>query len=924
MEGSSLQGFWFEDEVRLPPPPRVLPSRNGAFTRVGEADGVGGGLLGAPTFDSAALAAAYQSQHTLQHYLSGANSLSAPSLPQSPLPLLQQQTSMAEAAAAGGNGSRGLDGSEGIKASFGCHTEETNLFLTQRASGIWGLEVLNSFGPPTFPYSVLLQDLHLPHLTSSSSNSSGARPAHHVPPSAHAQRFIHNGAAAAVLRGAESSRTSPYRQSAEEGAGGAPLPGGGPGEEQQPQGGTGSTLSGQRVFSICLAEHGGALTFGGAHEEFQLQPPKWTPIIGMQDSYNVRLAALRVGGLLVPLLPHQDMQVAGSVAAKAEAQAAAMRGAFPVSSAWSGAAPPLFPTPSSNPFYAAGSGMWGRAETSLGPGGLRANETLTVLIDSGSTLAYFPRALYRRVVGAIEQYLKSQERGLFSRRLNEVEKKKKRGISSEGKGGQEDEGTGGSAAKGRLERPLMQEPVEVVAANPAATAAAAAAGDEQQHGAEGEGSEEAVPRSLQRQQQQQLRTRLLSDLFSSSSQGDQWTGEGIIVSNSNRGAAVDALEPPEAADTLHSLSSLFSVRRAPPARTTLGSISAYGGGPHQAAEPERRPRVMQQQQEVLLRAATAAAAAVASEVNAAASSTPLVTASSQPRLPTGAAAAGGEGSEVADVEALPVLVALSSVPEEEYNAEAAYELLPRSAPPRKSQAVKIDASAGEICYFLPRGRKDLVEFPLIELLFAPAPTPFPLKKNSSSSGGDGQWVVWEPRAYLYGKGNEHYRCLALSEDSSGTDSAVLGSSFFIGKDVIIHVTAETMGFAQANYRQRLSEEEAAEAEGLPNSTQTSLSALFSSPHKTYNTHLVPHAHTRACTAPIRAGQVEQQLLQQQQQQQQHLLSIEQQDQQAPQAAAATMAAKPAASSKISRVPAAALAVPAVAAALAAAGAALAK
>ena len=221
-----------------------------------------------------------------------------------------------------------------------------------------------------------------------------------------------------------------------------------------------------------------------------------------------------------------------------------------------------------------------------------------------------------------------------------------------------------------------------------------------------------------------------------------------------------------------------------------------------SAEPERRPRVhlqqQQQYQESLLFATTAAAAAAASKASREdLLGTPVIVGGKGAigGEPTAGAGTAQEGTEVPDTEALPVLVALNTVPEEDYSASAAYKLLPHSAPPRKSQAVKVDAASGEICYFLPKGRKDLGEFPIIELLFLPALSPG--QSTDASTAGD-YWVSWPPYAYLYGKGNEHDRCLAVNEDSSSHDNAVLGSSFFIGKDVIVHVQEEVVGFAEAD------------------------------------------------------------------------------------------------------------------------------
>ncbi|PFH37895.1 hypothetical protein BESB_002360 [Besnoitia besnoiti] len=113
--------------------------------------------------------------------------------------------------------------------------------------------------------------------------------------------------------------------------------------------------------------------------------------------------------------------------------------------------------------------------------------------------------------------------------------------------------------------------------------------------------------------------------------------------------------------------------------------------------------------------------------------------------------------------------------------EVAYELLPPSASPRQSQAVKVESTAGELCFYLPKGRADLSYFPDIWLHFQPA------------SG----WVRWQPASYLYTKGNEHYRCVAMSDDPRADSSGVLGSSFFIGHDLIFDVRNEMIGIAEA-------------------------------------------------------------------------------------------------------------------------------
>nr|ABK31938.1 aspartic protease 7 [Toxoplasma gondii] len=119
---------------------------------------------------------------------------------------------------------------------------------------------------------------------------------------------------------------------------------------------------------------------------------------------------------------------------------------------------------------------------------------------------------------------------------------------------------------------------------------------------------------------------------------------------------------------------------------------------------------------------------------------------------------------------------------EDVDDEVAYELLPPSASPRQSQAVKVESTAGELCFYLPKGRADLSYFPDIWLHF---------------KAGSG-WVRWQPASYLYTKGNEHYRCVAMSDDPRADSSGVLGSSFFIGHDLIFDVRHEMIGIAEAS------------------------------------------------------------------------------------------------------------------------------
>ncbi|OEH75911.1 eukaryotic aspartyl protease superfamily protein [Cyclospora cayetanensis] len=662
MEGSSLQGFWFQDEMRLPPPPPTMrQARHVGRSPSGLSDPAAYVQEAvAPLFDAAALFAA--------------------------------RSSLEEG---------------GIKASFGCHMEETNLFLTQRASGIWGLEVWNSFGPPTFPYSVLLEDLHTPRPQGSIRNS--PPPHHGIPAPVMTQRFIHHPSPIEA-QGAGAQNFSDLSS------------GGGPSTPIR-----GALLEGQRAFAMCLSEHGGSLTFGGAHEEFHRRKAKWTPIFGMRDSYNVRLAAIRVGGRVLPLLSHYD-------AASAARQAEIVQS------------------------YAQGrensSGSWGNLPPS---GGLKKKDTLLVLIDSGSTLAYFPKPLYRRIVAAVEGHLHHHRQAHSARRLQGDR--------------QSEEKTFGEipVGEGVLRRPLPEEDIEVVAEGTPETAAAA--------------PQEAAADDL---------------IVKNSRKTDNAPREGGYV-HQEAEAAAGASSGSESLESRHPLD-LFTIHRVHP---EIATQQPFGlGSTLVAPEPERRPR-LRQQDEFLLRAASAAAAAAVSGAAASAKSnktdSPVAAEESVAFAAIGErAATPGEGTEIPDMEALPVLVALNEVPEKDYSASAAYKLLPHSAPPRKSQAVKVQASAGEICYFLPRGRKDLVEFPVIELLFLPASSPVGGDGEGGNNSDNNHWVTWEPHAYLYGKGNEHYRCLAISEDSSSEDSAVLGSSFFIGKDVIMHVQSEVLGFAEAN------------------------------------------------------------------------------------------------------------------------------
>ncbi|OXB71188.1 UNVERIFIED_CONTAM: hypothetical protein H355_006887, partial [Colinus virginianus] len=182
------------------------------------------------------------------------------------------------------------------------------------------------------------------------------------------------------------------------------------------------------------------------------------------------------------------------------------------------------------------------------------------------------------------------------------------------------------------------------------------------------------------------------------------------------------------------------------------------------------------------------------------------------------------GEEVRDNEAAIVGDILSS---QHVDDEEAYTLLPQSASPRQSQAVKVESAEGELCFYLPRGRPDLKYFPDIWIRFVQTPPRSQTSNSATSSRKDdnaaaedaaaprtwaasaaeresvmreasGGWLRWAPASYLYTKGNDHYRCIAISDDPNSTTTGVLGSSFFIGHDVIFDVGQHTVAFAEAD------------------------------------------------------------------------------------------------------------------------------
>lgn len=135
--------------------------------------------------------------------------------------------------------------------------------------------------------------------------------------------------------------------------------------------------------------------------------------------------------------------------------------------------------------------------------------------------------------------------------------------------------------------------------------------------------------------------------------------------------------------------------------------------------------------------------------------------------------------------------------------EGEYELyskLPRSAKLRRAQG---SGKRAEECFYLRNGDADLSMFPVIYLTFAPPRhrvfTGPNGEKNSTAYmiEEESNTIAWQPHAYMYKKSSQKYRCLAMASDESSAKSAVLGSSFFIGHDVVIDIENKLVGFAEA-------------------------------------------------------------------------------------------------------------------------------
>ncbi|PHJ21645.1 eukaryotic aspartyl protease superfamily protein [Cystoisospora suis] len=583
MEGSSLQGFWHQDQFRLLLPPETTTRHGQTFYDIKNQ--------------------MVQAQRAQSH--------SAPSR------LLTAP----------------------ITANFGCHVQETELFVDQKASGIWGLEIWSQFGPETYMTRTLL-----------SSEKSGS-------------------------------------------------------SSKLPDGAT--------SFSLCLAEHGGAFSIGDANGDLHTSDMVVSNFIPHQESYSVFLSGIVVGEKEI------NLGATGSNPGSSNVPQT-LRGNALSSS------PPREDRPAA-PRHTPHPGT-----------------KFEVLLDSGTTMSYFPTRLYEDIVKGIEMYaeLKGGRRPGGSRRLSGVLTAGHPGAQAGKLIKLETEGVTRSGPHGLMGPPLSS------ARRLAGTASSFASA---------EWPNEA------------------------SDSGDTETSEDTIVFVPRERA--DAAGAP----TSGVVNEEEGIRRASPGEMGLSNTQR---------RRQERPNSSTGSKDAATRDTLA--------VPVSKTSGPVASHVSKGkrqqrrqnwRVPV--------GQEVKDSEAEVVgeIITVLGVDDEE-----AYELLPPSASPRQSQAVKVESTAGELCFYLPKGRADLVYFPDIWLHFVPPYAGGQGRRQSTQEADEESsgrttasgWVRWQPASYLYTKGNEHYRCVAMSDDPRSDNSGVLGSSFFIGHDIVFDVRNEVVGIAEAN------------------------------------------------------------------------------------------------------------------------------
>ncbi|CBZ52806.1 Aspartic protease 7, related [Neospora caninum Liverpool] len=632
MEGSSLQGFWHEDQFRLLAPPRTVTRNSQSFYDI-----------------KSQVLQAQRKTHSSDE--SGPSSLLT-------LP---------------------------IRTNFGCHVQETELFVDQKASGIWGLEIWSQFGPETYMTRTLLN----------STNKSSA-----VVPST--------------------------------------LP------------------DGASSFALCLAEHGGAFSIGDANGELHTSDTVTSNFIPHQESYSVYLSGISVGDKIISLENSKGDRADPSNVPQT------LRG-----SALQSSSPARDDRP--NP-----------------PHHLPHPSTkFEVLLDSGTTMSYFPTRIYDEIVGAIEEYaeLKGGRRtGNRRRRLAGAGEIPTAAIN-------EAPGTN-SLARGKLIKLLGQEESvsgsefvsdsmsaqhRITVRSLAATAHSGVEYDVLSTGTEG--LSEFLPAGSAEQDDEvimNLVDRLTSDANHVDTSGTVNT-EGIRraapgeISISNPQRRRQERPTPSLAKTPATNEANQHLGSSPSSSAAAGHNSQT---PHPQSEHLASGRGRRQQRRQARRVEL--------------------------------------GQEVRDSEAEAIGEIITTLSVDD---EVAYELLPPSASPRQSQAVKVESTAGELCFYLPKGRADLSYFPDIWLHFVPphqnSGSASSLRRDAALQNGHGNettetketgsgWVRWQPASYLYTKGNEHYRCVAMSDDPRADSSGVLGSSFFIGHDLIFDVRHEMIGIAEAS------------------------------------------------------------------------------------------------------------------------------
>nr|PIM05379.1 eukaryotic aspartyl protease superfamily protein [Toxoplasma gondii COUG] len=633
MEGSSLQGFWHEDQFRLLAPPRTVTRNNQSFYDI-----------------KSQLLQAQRKVHSSDD--SGPSSL------------LTQP----------------------VRTNFGCHVQETELFVDQKASGIWGLEIWSQFGPETYMTRTLL---------SSTKGSRAVTPA--------------------------------------------------------------SLPDGATSFALCLAEHGGAFSIGDANGELHTSDTVTTNFIPHQESYSAYLSGISVGDKIISLGNSSDERTDPSNVPQT------LRGSALQSSSPARNERPNPPHHTPHP-----------------------STKFEVLLDSGTTMSYFPTRIYDEIVSAIEEFaeLKGGRRtGNDRRRLAGAGEKLTAAIK-EARGNN-------SPTRGKLIRLLGREehdsgsefaPNSIVTAQQRATARNLAAttplGVEQETLSTGTEDFSEIASAWSAEQDDELIINFVDRLTTDKSNVET---SGTINAEGIRRAAPGeiSISNPQRRRQERPTPSLAKIPATSEATQHIDnstSASAAGGqdsktprhNKHLAPGRDRRQQRRQARRVEL-----------------------------------------GEEVRDSEAEAIGDIITTLSVDD-----EVAYELLPPSASPRQSQAVKVESTAGELCFYLPKGRADLSYFPDIWLHFVPphqnGGAASPLRRDDTTvqdardnevsvnkKAGSG-WVRWQPASYLYTKGNEHYRCVAMSDDPRADSSGVLGSSFFIGHDLIFDVRHEMIGIAEAS------------------------------------------------------------------------------------------------------------------------------